>query len=52
MSNTLEDEVQELQNEREFVTSNQNEDAVSDLNEVEEETDVTMLEIPTTKLEQ
>ncbi len=32
-SNPLENEVQELQNEREFAIPNQNEDTVSDINE-------------------
>ncbi len=35
--NTLEDKVQELQNDREFLTSNQNEDVVSDINETDED---------------
>ena len=47
VSNTLEDEVRELQNEREFVTSNQNEDTVSDINETDEETGVAEPEIHT-----
>jgi hypothetical protein len=51
-SSTLEDEVQELQNGREFVTSNQNEDTVSDLNETGEEIEVTAPEIPTEKPEE
>ncbi len=51
-SNTLEDEVQELQNEREFVTSNQNEDTVSDINETDEGTGVAEPEIPTEELDE
>ncbi len=49
-SNDLEDEVQELQNEREFAIPNQNEDAVSDIND--EETGVAEPEIPTEELDE
>ncbi len=35
-SNTLEDEVQQLKNEREFAIPNQNEDTVSDINETDQ----------------
>ncbi len=52
VSNILEDEMQELQNEREFVTSNQNEDTVSDINETDEETGVAEPEIPTEELDE
>ncbi len=52
VSNTLEDEVQELQNEREFVTCNQNEDTVSDINETDEERGVAEPEIPTEELDE
>ena len=52
VSNTLDDEVQELQNEREFVTSNQNEDTASDINETDEGTGVAEPEIPTEELDE
>ncbi len=51
VSDTLEDEVQDLQNEEEFVIPNQNEDTVSDINETDEETGVAEPEIPTEELE-
>jgi hypothetical protein len=51
VSNTLEDEVQELQNEEEFAIPNQNEDTVSDINETDDETGVAEPEIPTEELE-
>jgi hypothetical protein len=51
-SSTLEDEVQQLQNAREFAISNQNEDTVSDINETDEETGVAEPEIPTKELEE
>ena len=51
VSDTLEDEVEDLQNEEEFVIPNQNEDTVSDINETDEETGVAEPEIPTEELE-
>ncbi len=44
--------MQELQNEREFATSNQNEDTVPDVNKTDDETGVAELEIPTEELEE
>ncbi len=44
--------MQELQNESELVTSNQNEDTVSDINETDEEIEVAAPEIPTEELEE